>query len=68
MVLLYAWTNGFTDAYPELEIPRYEQEMLTYMEKFHADVLTAIREKKEIDATTEGSLKKALTQFKEIFK
>ncbi len=68
VVLLYAGTNGFTDAYPELEIPRYEAEMLAYMEKSHADILTAIREKKEIDATTEGSLTKALTQFKEIFK
>jgi F-type H+/Na+-transporting ATPase subunit alpha len=68
VALLYAGTNGYTDDYPELEIPRYEQEMLAYMEKEHGDVLAAIRTKNEIDATIEGNLSKALAQFKEIFK
>src|SRR5512136_449780 len=68
VALLFAGTNGFADAYPESEIPRYEQEMLAYMDKEHGDVLAAIRNKKEIDSATEASLNKALNQFKEIFK
>jgi F-type H+-transporting ATPase subunit alpha len=68
VVLLYAGANGFADAYPESEIPRYEAEMLAYMETSHADVLSAVREKKEIDAPTESALARALTQFKELFK
>jgi F-type H+-transporting ATPase subunit alpha len=68
VALLFAGTNGFTDGYPESEIARYEQEMLAYMDKEHADVLAAIRDKKEIDASTEAALTKALNQFKEIFK
>jgi F-type H+/Na+-transporting ATPase subunit alpha len=68
VVLLYAGTNGYTDAYPELEIPRYETAMLEYMDKEHQDILGAIREKKEIDAGLEANLNKALTQFKELFK
>jgi F-type H+/Na+-transporting ATPase subunit alpha len=68
VVLLYAGTNGFTDAYPELEIGRYEQEMLAHMEKEHRDLLASIGAKKEIDATIEASLNQALNQFKEIFK
>jgi F-type H+/Na+-transporting ATPase subunit alpha len=68
VVLLYAGTNGYTDAYPELEIGRYEQEMLAYMEKEHRDLLAAIAAKKEIDATIEASLNQALNQFKDVFK
>jgi F-type H+-transporting ATPase subunit alpha len=68
VTLLYAGTNGFTDAYPESAIPRYEQEMLSYMEKEHADILAAIKSKNEIDATIEANLNKALTQFAETFK
>jgi F-type H+-transporting ATPase subunit alpha len=67
VVLLYAGTNGYTDLYPEVHLPRYESEMLAYMEREHSDTLRAIREKKEIDAGVEAGLVKALTQFKELF-
>jgi len=67
VVLLYAGTNGYTDIYPEAVIPRYEQEMLAHMEGAHADILGAIGEKREIDATIEASLGKALAEFKEKF-
>ncbi len=68
VVLLYAGTNGFTDIYTEAAIPRYEQEMLAYMEKEHAEIFTAVREKKAIDESIEGALNKALDAFKERFK
>jgi F-type H+-transporting ATPase subunit alpha len=68
VVLLYAGTNGYTDGYPESAVSRYEEEMLAYMEKEHADILAAVRDKKEIDANIEGSLNKALASFKERFK
>jgi F-type H+/Na+-transporting ATPase subunit alpha len=67
VVLLYAGTNGFADTYPELMIPKYEQEMLAYMEKEHKDILSAIEAKKEIDSSIEANLVKALNKFKEIF-
>ncbi len=67
VVLLYAGTNGYTDIYPEAVIAKYEQEMLPYMEKEHADILAAVRDKQQIDAAIEASLNKALTAFKEKF-
>ena len=67
VALLFAGINGYTDAYPELAIAKYEAEMLAYMEKEHSNILAAIRDKKQIDATIEESLNKALTKFKEIF-
>jgi F-type H+/Na+-transporting ATPase subunit alpha len=67
VALLFAGINGYADTYPETVIPRYEQEMLTYMEKEHKEVLAMISEKKQIDQTIEESLNKALSHFKEIF-
>jgi len=67
VALLYDGTNGYTDAYPVEAISRYEQEMLAYMEKTHADILVAIRDGKEINAAIETNLNKALAAFKEIF-
>jgi F-type H+-transporting ATPase subunit alpha len=67
VVLLYAGTNGYTDIYPEAAIAKYEREMLPYMEKEHADILAAVRDKQQIDTATEASLNKALTAFKDKF-
>jgi len=68
VVLLYAGTNGYTDAYPESAMARYETEMLAFMEKEGGAILSSIRDKKAIDDATEANLNKALTRFKETFK
>jgi F-type H+/Na+-transporting ATPase subunit alpha len=67
VVLMYAGTNGYIDAYPESALFKYEREMLAYMEKNHANILKTIREKGEIDKATEEVLGKALTQFNDTF-
>ncbi len=67
VVLLYAGTNGYTDAYPESAMARYESEMLAYMEKEGSAILSSIRDKKAIDDATEADLNKALARFKELF-
>ena len=67
VVLLYAGTNGYTDAYPESAMARYESEMLAYMEKEGSVILSSIRDKKAIDDATEADLNKALARFKELF-
>jgi F-type H+-transporting ATPase subunit alpha len=67
VVLLYAGTNGYIDTYPESALPKYEKEMLAYIEAEHSDILNAVRDKKQIEPATEESLKKALNAFKEKF-
>ncbi|OPY66390.1 MAG: ATP synthase subunit alpha [Syntrophorhabdaceae bacterium PtaU1.Bin034] len=67
VVIFYAGTNGYADGYPEAAIPKYEQQLLAYMEKEHGDILAAIRDAKQIDAGTEAKLNQALTQFKDKF-
>jgi F-type H+-transporting ATPase subunit alpha len=67
VVLLYAGTNGYIDNYPESALFRYEKEMLAYVEAEHSGILKAVREKKQIEPSTEESLEQALNAFKEKF-
>jgi F-type H+-transporting ATPase subunit alpha len=67
IVLLYAGTNGYIDHYPESALAKYEKEMLAYIEAEHAGIFAAIRDKKQIDPSTDESLEQALNAFKEKF-
>ena len=66
-VSIYAGTNGFIDNVPVADVNRYEAAMLSYMRADHADVLTAIRDSRELGKDTEGKLKEALGQFAKTF-
>lgn len=66
-VSIYAGTNGFIDTVPVADVNRYEAAMLSYMRADHADVLTAIRDSRELGKDTEAKLKEALGQFAKTF-
>jgi F-type H+-transporting ATPase subunit alpha len=67
VVLMYAGANGYIDNYPESALKKYEQEMLSYVESKHPDILTDIKEKKQLDSTIEDKLSAALNNFKDQF-
>jgi len=67
VVLMYAGANGYIDNYPESALKKYEQEMLSYVESKHADILTDIKEKKQLDSSIEDKLTAALNNFKDQF-
>ena len=67
VALLYAGTNGFIDEYPESVVARYEKDLMEYLPKEHGSLLGEIRDKKQIDASTEEKLVQALNTFKEKF-
>jgi len=67
VVLLYAGANGYIDTYPESSLKKYEQEVIKFMEDKYADVFSDIKTKKEIDASIDNRLRKALDEFKGIF-
>src|SRR5204863_9888394 len=48
IVIIYAATNGHLDALPVAAIQRYERELYAYVEAKHRDLLTHLREKKEL--------------------
>ena len=67
VVLLYAGAHGYIDMYPEKALKKYEQEMVAYMEKEHPDILSDIKEKKELSESIEERLDKALGLFQSKF-
>ncbi|MBB3695446.1 MULTISPECIES: F0F1 ATP synthase subunit alpha [unclassified Sphingomonas] len=64
---IYAGTNGYLDQVPVADVTRYEAAMLAFLRNDHADVLSAIRDSRELGKDTEGKLKGALDQFAKTF-
>ena len=67
VVLMYAGANGYIDTYPESVLKKYEQELFKFVEEKHPDIITELKEKKQIDTTVEDKLNSMLDQFKEKF-
>jgi F-type H+-transporting ATPase subunit alpha len=61
--ILYAGTRGFLDKFDASLMKLYEEQMHAFMESKHADILAAIREKKELSKELDDQIKQALTEF-----
>ncbi|WP_353205369.1 F0F1 ATP synthase subunit alpha [Sphingomonas sp.] len=66
-VSIFAGTQGFLDTVPVNAVVRYEQAMLTVMRTDHADLLTDIRDKRDLSKETTEALKTALGAFSKTF-
>ena len=64
---IFAGTNGYLDAVPVADVTRYEEAMLAYLRSERADVLTAIRETKDLGDDAKNGLKDALDAFAKTF-
>jgi F-type H+-transporting ATPase subunit alpha len=64
---IFAGTNGYLDSVPVKDVTRYEELMLAYLRHDHADVLTAIRDSKDLGDDAKGKLKAALDSFGKTF-
>jgi F-type H+-transporting ATPase subunit alpha len=64
---LYAGTRGFLDKYPVEKAGPYEQQMLEFVEQKHSYIFDELTEKDEISDELDEKMKKALTEFDEIF-
>ena len=67
VAILYAANKGYLDDIPVSECRRFESELHRHLDDRHPGVLSAIREKKTLDAELEGKLKIALDEFKGAF-
>jgi F-type H+-transporting ATPase subunit alpha len=68
ILIIFAATNGFVDAYDVGLIERYQEEMLTYFKTTHAKLLDELRDKKIISDEMKSSLKDAMKAFSQVFK
>jgi F-type H+-transporting ATPase subunit alpha len=64
VIMVYAGTNGYLDDIPVDKIRNFETAFIRYMDATYPAVGEAILAKREIDAATEESLKKAIQEFK----
>ena len=64
VIVTYAGTNGYLDDIPVEKIRGFETAFIRYMDATHPTVGETILTKREIDAATEETLKKAIQEFK----
>jgi F-type H+-transporting ATPase subunit alpha len=63
VVIIYAATNGYLDAYPVSDARRYEEGLYTFLDARYPELLKTIREKKDIKGDPTEQLKKALEAY-----
>jgi F-type H+-transporting ATPase subunit alpha len=68
ILIIYAGTNGFVDELPLTALKKYEQELYSFTESKHPDILADILKKRELDNDLRSKMSKALEEFKGIFK
>ncbi|HEX7852920.1 MAG TPA: F0F1 ATP synthase subunit alpha [Sphingobium sp.] len=64
---IFAGTNGYLDGIPVNDVTRYEAAMLTHLRHDHADILTAIRDSKDLGDEPKKKLVAALDAFGKTF-
>ena len=64
---IYAATNNWLKDYPLSVVKRYEEELLTYVEANHKDILDEIRTEKKISDALKERMNNALEKFKSTF-
>jgi F-type H+-transporting ATPase subunit alpha len=65
--IIYAAVNGHLDALPVNAVQRYERELYAYLDAKHPEVLTAIREKRELTDDVVSKIDGALKEFESLF-
>src|SRR5437667_4759740 len=63
VVAIYAGVRGFLDPVKVEDVTRFEQQRMSEVRAKNADVLTAIRDEKELSAATDAKLKGIMEQF-----
>ncbi len=67
VVVLYAGVRGFTDKYPVESIKDYENQLLSFVESKHSDLMAEIEEKKELSPELDNRIKEMLAEFGSTF-
>jgi F-type H+-transporting ATPase subunit alpha len=67
ILAIYAATNGYVDAYPAQALRRYEEELYSFFETRHPQIMNDIREKKALDDELKSRMNKALDELKGVF-
>jgi F-type H+-transporting ATPase subunit alpha len=64
VAVIWAMQNGYLDAVPVERVKEYQLKLQDWLQTRKEGLLTAIRQKKELDKDLESQLKAALDEFK----
>ena len=67
IVILFAGTRGFIDKYEVEKVRIYEEQLLSFVESKHPDILKEIEDKKVISPELEKKMKEVMTSFDSVF-
>jgi F-type H+-transporting ATPase subunit alpha len=67
IVVLFAGTRGFIDKYDIEKVRVYEEQLLSFIESKHSDIIKEIEEKKIISPELEKKMKEVMTSFDSVF-
>ena len=67
IVILHAAVNGYADEIPVEQLRLFEERLHAFMDREHPDLLTAIRETRDLAGETEARLSGALATFQAAF-
>lgn len=67
IVVLFAGTRGFIDKYEVDKVRVYEQQLLSFVESKHPDIMKEIENKKVISPELEKKMKEVMTAFDSVF-
>ena len=65
VAIIFAGGNGYLDDVAVEDVRRFEAELYQFLDNSKPEVLTAIREKRELNDEIKNQLKGALKEFKE---
>jgi F-type H+-transporting ATPase subunit alpha len=68
VLIIFAGTQGYLDDVPVEDVRRFEAELYKWVEANKPDLLTSIREKRELNDQIKGNVVGALKEFKQQFK
>jgi F-type H+-transporting ATPase subunit alpha len=67
IVVLFAGTKGFIDKYDVDKVRVYEEQLLSFVESKHPDIMKEIEDKKIISPDLEKKMKEVMTSFDSVF-
>jgi F-type H+-transporting ATPase subunit alpha len=67
VTILYAAGKGYLDKHPVEAVSSFESQLYEFITNNHPELFTQLDEKEAIDEEVEGMLKKALSEFENVF-
>jgi F-type H+-transporting ATPase subunit alpha len=67
VVVIYAGTQGYTDALPVARVAPFGRELLPFVRESHPGVLESLRSSGRLEEAAEQELKQAIADFLKIF-